>query len=71
MTCYFRHLGLIFEKAGIVVTKENKKRLDRIIHEMVGVEYKNCPAVWREVKSALLKDEEGFVVKLKGAWNQK
>ncbi len=71
LTCYFRHLKPIFDRAGITVTKENRKQIDQIIHAIVGVEYKNCPTTWKEVKSALLTDEEGFVLKLKSVWSQK
>ena len=71
LTCYFRHLKPIFDRAGITVTKENRKQIDQIIHAIVGVEYKNCPVTWKEVKSVLLKDEEGFVLKLKSGWSQK
>ena len=68
MTCYFRHLLPIFEKAGIKVTNENKKELDKIIHHIVKVEYKNCPATWKEVKELYTEDEDNFVSKLKAAW---
>lgn len=68
MTCYFRHLQEVFQKAGIEVTKENKREIDRVIHGIVGVEYKNCPAAWREVKKRLAEDKEGFVSQLKEAW---
>jgi hypothetical protein len=68
MTCYFRHLQLIFEKAGIKVTNENKKELDKIIHHMVKVEYKNCSATWKEVKKLIAEDEDAFVSRLKAAW---
>lgn len=47
MTCYFRHLQHIFKKAGIEVTSENRREIDRVIHSIVGVEYKNCPDAWR------------------------
>ena len=67
MTCYFRHLKHVFEKAGIEVTKENKRAVDRAIHSIVGVEYKDCPAAWREVKKRIAEDEEGFVSKLREA----
>jgi hypothetical protein len=60
MTCYFRHLNEFFEQAGITVTKENKKDIDRAIHKIVGVEYKNCPATWKEVKRRLAEDSESF-----------
>ena len=44
MTCYFRHLKTIFDKTGISITKENKQDVDRVIHRIVGIEYKNCSA---------------------------
>ena len=65
MTCYFRHLKTIFEKAGITHTQENKQNIDKIIHSIVGVEYKNCPATWKEVKKRITEDEENFVNTLK------
>jgi len=68
VTCYFRHLQPIFEKAGIEITSQNKKELDRVIHRLVKVEYKNCPATWREVKQLIAEDEENFVSKLRAAW---
>jgi ribosomal protein L17 len=67
MTCYFRHLNQVFEKADIEVTPANKKEIDRIIHDIVGVNYKNCPAAWRQVKSRVLEDEANFVSMLKDA----
>jgi hypothetical protein len=65
MTCYFRHIRQIFEKAGIRVTNENKRQIDKVIHSIVGVEYKNCPVTWRELKSEIAKGEEAFISKLK------
>lgn len=67
MTCYFRHLGQIFGKAGIEVTKEDRRKVDRAIHSIVGVEYKNCSAAWKEVKKRMAEDEEDFVSKLREA----
>ena len=68
ITCYFRHLKTLFEKARITITKENKKDVDRVIHSIVGVEYKNCPATWKEVKKRMAEDEESFVNMLKRKW---
>jgi uncharacterized protein with HEPN domain len=65
MTCYFRHLKTVFEKAEIVVTNENKRLIDKIIHKMVGIEYKNCSATWKEVKKRIAEDEKDFVNILK------
>lgn len=67
MTCYFRHIQHVFKNVGIEVTKENKRDIDRVIHKIVGVEYKNCPATWREVKKRIADDEEAFTSKLKEA----
>ena len=67
MTCYFRHIQDVFEKAGIEVSTENRREIDRVIHGIVGVEYKNCPATWREVKERIAEDEERFVSELKKA----
>lgn len=44
MTCYFRHLQEIFKKTGIAPTKENRRKIDEVIHHTVRVKYKNCPA---------------------------
>jgi len=65
MTCYFRHLKTIFEKTGITITKENRQDVDRVIHSIVGVDYKNCSATWKEVKKRMAEDEESFVNMLK------
>jgi hypothetical protein len=69
MTCYFRHLNEVFAKAGIQVTKENKHDIDKVIHRLVGVEYKNCPAAWKAVKIRLTENSDVFISDLKKAWN--
>lgn len=65
MTCYFRHLKTFFEKAGITITKENKAIVDKAIHQIVGIKYKNCSATWKVVKKRIIEDEENFVNILK------
>jgi hypothetical protein len=70
VTCYFRHLKQVFKKAGIGVTNENKREIDKIIHGILRVEYKDCPATWKEVKKRIAEDEEDFVSKLKEAWSK-
>ncbi len=57
----------VFTKAGAEISKENRKEIDRIIHSIVGVEYKNCSATWKMVKERLSEDEDAFVAKLKSA----
>ena len=71
MTCYFRHLREVFKKAGIEVTNENKREIDRVIHGIVGAKYKSCPAAWREVKKRIAEDEQAFVSSLREAWNKR
>jgi len=71
MTCYFRHLNNVFDKAGVTVTKENKKDVDRAIHSIVGVDYKNCPETWKKVKKTVAEDEENFVKQLKIEWMER
>jgi len=58
MSCYFRHMSGIMEEAGVTITKENKKDIDRALHSLVGVEYKNCSATWKELKK-IQQTEEG------------
>jgi hypothetical protein len=70
VTCYFRHLKQTFEKAGIEINKENKTQIDKAIHTIVGVEYKNCPATGKEVRKRLAEDEEDFISELKKIVNQ-
>lgn len=61
MTCYFRHMKDIFSEIGVEPTKENKKDLDRKIHALLGVEYKNCSTTWKQVKEKLAEDRPGFI----------
>jgi hypothetical protein len=51
MSCYFRHMKDLFTEAGIKVTQDNKKEIDQVIHRIVNVSYKNCPATWKEIKA--------------------
>ena len=64
MTCYFRYLKDFFVEAGIAITKENKKNIDRVIHDIVGVEYKNCSATWKEVKKRMINNKEDLISEL-------
>ncbi|MEW6186575.1 MAG: hypothetical protein AB1585_12645 [Thermodesulfobacteriota bacterium] len=70
MSCYFRHMKGILEEAGIVVTPKNKKEVDRIIHGIMEVEYKNCSPAWKAIKEKILGDDKTrkqFMKKLKGS----
>jgi len=70
LTCYFRYMKDVFRRAGIEVTKGNKREIDRVIHGIVGVEYKNCPATWREVKKRIADDPEAFISELREKWEK-
>ena len=58
MSCYFRQMEEIFRDAGIEVTKENKKDIDRAIHKIVDTDYKNCPDAWKKVKEIIRGNDE-------------
>jgi hypothetical protein len=66
MSCYFRHLKLLFAGTGIVVTPENKKQIDTAIHKIVRAEYKNCPDAWKRIKQELSnkKSRASFIKRL-------
>jgi hypothetical protein len=57
----------IFSRAQVAVTPENKRKIDKLIHSMVGVKYKNCPVAWREVKKRIAQNEESFIADLRKA----
>jgi hypothetical protein len=60
----------VFAEIGVEITRENKKDIDRAIHEIAGIEYKDCPTTWRMLKAEFLGDEKkrtAFVRKLKKA----
>ena len=57
-------MKLIFAQIGIEITPENKQDIDRTIHALLGTEYKNCSATWKEVKARLAANEEQFLADL-------
>jgi len=70
VSCYLRHLKDIIEGAGIEVTSANRKQVDQVIHQIVGVTYKNCPETWKKLKQQLTGDEQKrqeFISQLKMA----
>ena len=58
MSCYFRHLKDILGQAGIEVTPGNKKDIDKAFHQIAGVDYKDCPTTWKQLKQELAGDEQ-------------
>lgn len=68
MSCYFRHMKKVFEEAGVEITTENNKEIDRILHGLVYVEYKNCSPTWKAIKEHINvhdKERSRFVKRLK------
>jgi hypothetical protein len=47
------------------VTADNKRELDKAIHSIVGVKYKDCQRTWSEVKKRIAQDEEAFISELR------
>ncbi|MDH4269887.1 MAG: hypothetical protein OEV52_06280 [Dehalococcoidia bacterium] len=58
MSCYFRHMEDILTEAGVVVTASNKKQIDKVFHDVVGVTYKDCPTTWRILKQGVISDDQ-------------
>jgi len=58
MSCYFRHMKDVLSEAGIQVTPGNKKQVDRAIHDIVDVAYKDCSMTWKKLKQEILIDEQ-------------
>lgn len=59
MSCYMRHMKDVLAEAGVEVTAENRKQIDRVFHELMGVPYKDCPTTWRKLKQELAGDAAG------------
>ena len=57
MSCYFRNLKDVLSEAGIQVTLGNKKQVDKAIHDIVKVTYKDCPTTWKKLKQEILAEE--------------
>ena len=69
MSCYLRHLKDLFDEAGMKVTESNKEEVDKAIHKIVNVSYKNCPDTWKEMKLGIAdaQKRQEFIRKLKTA----
>jgi hypothetical protein len=58
----------VLQEAGVKVTPENKKEVDRAIHRLAEVAYKDCSTAWKSVKAQIKgheKDRSGFIERLK------
>jgi len=57
----------LFEEIGVEITKENRKAIDEILHDMLSVEYPNCAATWKLIRKKLDYDAEGVKSRVKQA----
>jgi hypothetical protein len=64
MSCYLRHLDDVIAGAGIELTKENRKAVDRAIRRIVGKADCGCPEVWKEVKEWIAEGRRGELILL-------
>ncbi len=63
MSCYFRHMKDVIKEAGVELKdKEDRIAVDKAIHSLLEVEYKDCSSTWKEIKK--LKEDETFRKKL-------
>jgi predicted Fe-Mo cluster-binding NifX family protein len=63
-------LNSIFNEAGIKVTSANRRQVDQAIHQIVEIDYKDCPAAWKKLKQDLIRDEKKrreFIQELRSA----
>ena len=49
MSCFFRHIGDLFDEAGVDVTPKNRKALKARIATAVG-SAGDCSSMWKTVK---------------------
>ena len=70
MTKYFKNQRMIqlLSELEIEVTKENRDKVDEVIHDMLSVDYPNGAAAWKMVRKKLDSDDaDGFKQRLKAA----
>ena len=67
MTCYFKNSRAkeLLSDIDVEPTKENIKKVDEILHEMLSVDYPNCAATWKMLRKKLQYDAKGFKERLK------
>ncbi len=59
MSCYLRHLEQIMKSAGVGLTPQNRKEVDRFLHVYVKIPYKDCPRAWKQLKEIVRGEEKG------------
>jgi uncharacterized protein (DUF362 family) len=68
MPCYFKNSRMtgLFDELGVVVTNENRDAIDQVLHDILSVDYRNCPATWKLIRMKLKEDPAGFKERLRG-----
>jgi len=58
----------VFLELNLEIDAGNKKEIDRAIHELVGVEYKDCSQAWKNLKPILKSEDKSprkdFILRL-------
>lgn len=70
MTSYFKNSRMkeLFDEIGIEITKDNRDKVDEVIHDMLSVDYPNSAAAWKMVRKKLSSDNaDGFKERLRAA----
>lgn len=59
MSCWTRHIVDVMGSAGVEVSKENKKKIDKYVREKYKLTGEvKCPEVWKEYVKPILADEK-------------
>ena len=58
MSCYTRHLGGLFDEAGLENTRQARTEADGRIRRLLNVSEADCPVVWRELKAWLARPDQ-------------
>ncbi|KPL03471.1 MAG: hypothetical protein AMJ73_06910 [candidate division Zixibacteria bacterium SM1_73] len=66
MSCYVRHLDDILKASDVESNKDNLKRMDKFIREILKTD-EACPEVWKQLKAILAdgKKKKDLVRRLK------
>jgi hypothetical protein len=65
VTCYQRHLGWMFEALDLPYDKDNRRRVDTAIKQVLGLDTEtHCPEVWSAIKALPQGELESLVPEL-------
>lgn len=72
MTCYFKNSRMIelFDELGVNLTKENSDAINKVLHDYLSVDYKNCAATWKMIRKRLKEDGKGFKERLRNVLSE-